>query len=229
MTSKPAIATRTSEYWSTAPARLDALNLRYGIDVDASGIPIVASTSTVPSELAPYSSRRAREYAASTDGVALHYFLDDYRFESVWSSAERVAPRIDAVGISLSPDFSIWHDMPAPLALYQTYRSRWVMAFWQARGVDVIPTLAWGSPSTYSHAFAGIHGGTVAVSSLGVQRRDSHAFAAGMRELIERCEPSTVLSYGALRHCDAIDLPEVVEYPTFWDRRRANIPKPLTS
>lgn len=39
-------------------------------------------------------------------------------------------------------------EMPIPMKIYNTFRSRWCGAFLQLNGVKVIPTLAWGGPET---------------------------------------------------------------------------------
>lgn len=159
-------------------------------------------------------------------GGALHFFLDDYRFETVWSSPERLLPRVKAVGASLTPDFSLWVDMPYPAQLWNVYRSRWIGAFWQSHGIEVIPTACWSTPDMFDFCFDGIpDDSTVAISSVGVRTnpKDQALFRAGIKELIHRKRPQLILAYGQLRYCDDIDLPAVREYPTFWDRRRKQV------
>lgn len=115
-------------------------------------------------------------------------------------------------------------ECPRAASVWNVYRSRWVAAYWQALGVDVIPTVSWSDQSSFDYAFAGLEAGaTVAVSSVGVRSGDVdsiRAFRDGIEQVIERLRPSTLLVYGRLRHCDGIELPPVVEYPTHWDRRR---------
>ncbi|OZE89940.1 hypothetical protein CH298_13220 [Rhodococcoides fascians] len=216
--------TRSSSRWRSYPGRLDALNLRTLFpSSNPHGIPDLAPSLTVPANLAAWHVARQRQHAAETGG-ALHCFLDDYRFETAWSSPERAARRAVAVGCALSPDFSLWRGMPRAASIWNVYRSRWVAAYWQALGVDVIPTVSWSDRESFDYAFAGLEaGGTVAVSSVGVRSGDVdsiRAFRDGLEQVIERLRPSTLLVYGKLRHCEGIELPCVVEYPTHWDRRR---------
>lgn len=165
---------------------------------------------------------RHREYAAQFGG-ALHFFLDDYRFETAWASPERLLPRVSAVGATLSPDFSLWRDMPRAAQVWNVYRNRWLGAYWQSQGLEVIPTASWSTVDTFDFCFDGIPAGaTVAISSVGIRASDvdKTLFRTGVRELISRTQPGLLLCYGELRFCDDIDLPDVREYPTFWDRRR---------
>lgn len=215
--------TRSSDRWAAVPGRFDVLNLRTVFPSDNSyGIPGLAPSSMVPTNLAAWHVDRQRGYATRSGG-AVHCFLDDYRFETAWSAPERAARRVVAVGRALSPDFSLWRGMPPAASVWNVYRSRWVAAYWQALGVDVIPAVSWSDQSSFDYAFAGLPAGTnVAVSSVGVRSGDAdgvRAFRDGIEQVLERVQPSVVLVYGRLRHCDDLDLPQVVEYPTHWDRR----------
>jgi hypothetical protein len=188
-------------------------------------IPDLQPTDFIPENLAAWNMPRHRDYAAVSGG-ALHFFLDDYRFETVWSSPERLLSRALAVGASLTPDFSLWRDMPRPAQLWNVYRSRWCGAYWQTNGIQVIPTACWGAPETFDFCFDGIPAGsTVAVSSMGIRssKEDQSLFRDGLQELIFRAQPKLLLAYGQLRFCDDINLPDVREYPTFWDRRRKQV------
>lgn len=220
--------TRTSEFWEAQPAKMDALNFRAIFpSSNEFGIPDLQRELWVPGDLGAWHLPRQRERAAANDG-AIHFFIDDYRFETAFTSPERTLPRVQAVGGALTPDFSWWRSVPRTAALWQTYRSRWCGAFWQRNGVRVVPTVNWGGPESFDWCFEGIpRGGVVAVSALGVKAKDeAPGFRAGFWEMLQRLEPSAVLSYGKLRFVDdLVDGVQVKEYPTFWDERRALVPK----
>lgn len=218
--------TRSSAYWQTRPGKFDVLNLRETFESSSAyGIPDLTPTSFIPENLAAWNMPRHREYAAVSGG-ALHFFLDDYRFETVWSSPERLLPRVEVVGAALTPDFSLWVNTPLAGQIWNTYRSRWCGAYWQRRGIEVIPTACWSTPDSYGFCFDGIPvGSTVAVSSMGIRssKKDQALFKQGLKELVSRAQPELLLAYGKLRYCDDLDLPRVKEYPTFWDRRRRRV------
>ena len=218
--------TRSSQSWETEPGKFDVLNLRMTFPaVSIYGIPDLAPSSFIPETLAAWNNPRQRDYAAQFDG-ALHFFLDDYRFEAAFSSPERLLPRVTTVGATLTPDFSLWRDMPRAAQIWNIYRSRWCGAYWQQNNVKVIPTACWGTKDTYEFCFDGIpSGATVAISALGIRASviDIELFRDGVKELISRTQPQSILAYGQLKHCDDINLPTVIEYPTFWDRRRRQV------
>ncbi|QXO14353.1 hypothetical protein SEA_CHASER_123 [Mycobacterium phage Chaser] len=220
---KSLYGTRTSKYWEAAPAKMDALNLRMIFpSSNRYGFPDLALCDWLPDCLGAWHLPRQRDRAAANNG-AVHFFLDDYRFETAFTSPERTVGRVLAVGGALTPDFSLWRDMPRAGQLWNVYRSRWCGAYWQSQGVRVIPTACWARSDTFDFCFDGLpQGGPVAVSALGVRANgeDRGVFRDGLAELVARVQPSCILSYGRLVHVDGLDLPPVREYPTFWDERR---------
>lgn len=218
--------TRSSAYWASEPGKFDVLNLRkVFVSTNDHGIPDLQPSEFVPTNLACWNAPRQRDYAAISGG-ALHFFLDDYRFETAWSSPERLLPRVTAVGAALTPDFSLWRDMPRAAQVWNVYRARWCGAYWQSEGVEVIPTACWGTADTFDFCFDGIPSGAhVAISPVGVRSTDidQFLFRDGLQELVRRTDPKLLLCYGRLRFCDDLNLPDVREYPTFWDRRRRQV------
>jgi hypothetical protein len=211
--------TRSSANWKTKPGRMDVLNtwITWG-RTGKFGIPALEPCDFQPSMLAAWHDPHGRARAAQ-DAGAIHFFLDDYRFERVWSKPEAALDRVIEVGAALTPDFSIWRDMPLAAQIWQTYRARWVGAYWQYNGIEVIPTVSWGAPETYEFCFEGLpEKSTLAVSSVGV--RDGAAkrlFHMGLDELIRQTKPERLLVYGKLGIEDAPV--SVSEYPTFWEQR----------
>ncbi|AWY03820.1 hypothetical protein SEA_NEDARYA_1 [Gordonia phage Nedarya] len=218
--------TRTSQYWQSQPGKFDVLNLRATFESsNEHGIPDLQPTDFVPANLAAWNMPRHRDHAAATGG-ALHFFLDDYRFETVWSSPERLLPRVQSVGAALTPDFSLWRDMPRVAQIWNTYRTRWCGAYWQSHGIEVIPTACWSTPDTYDFCFDGLPvGGNIAISSMGIRSsgEDRELFRMGVEQLVARTSPANLIVYGKLRFCDDLDIPPVREFPTYWDRRRKQV------
>lgn len=214
--------TRTSHRWAQMPGNWDRLNTRalFG-STNEWGIPDLPAATGEPARLLPYNDRHAT--ATARPGDAIHFFLDDYRFETVWTKPERGLSRCRSVGAALTPDFSLWTTMPPVMQLWQVYRSRWCGAWLLSHGVSVIPTVSWSTPDSYPFAFAGITpGSTVAVSTVGIVR-DRHAralFAAGYTAMLDRIRPARVLVYGTPPPptCSVGDVPIRV-YPSRWAAR----------
>ncbi|MBR6693694.1 MAG: DUF4417 domain-containing protein [Clostridia bacterium] len=134
--------------------------------------------------------------SASKENQIVHFFLDDYKFEVMWNDPLPRVERLIKCKAVLSPNFSVYTEMPIALKIFNTFRSRWCGAFLQSCGIKVIPTLAWGGPETFWFCFDGIEqGSVVAVSTVGV-RTEKDLFMQGYNEMIRRIKPSKILCYG---------------------------------
>lgn len=189
--------TKTSHHWRGLPGNFDKLNTRaLYASSNPWGIPDLPAATAVPEKLVAYNDRYACSIA--TAGTAAHFFLDDYRFETVWSKPERPLPRLKKVGVALTPDFSVWADMPLAMQLWQVYRSRWCGAWMIHHGIDTIPTISWSGPESFDFAFAGVAtGSVVAVSSVGIRGDEATwAYRKGLDTMVQRLDPEVVLVYG---------------------------------
>ena len=129
----------------------------------------------------------------------VHFFLDDYQFERVWTEPDRYINTFNKFGGILTPDFSCYLDMNRNQQIYNVYRSRLLGAYFQTRKIKVIPTITWGEADTWDFCFSGVEKGTsVAVSTVGVARRpfSRHLFNRGIDEMIRRIKPSCVYVHG---------------------------------
>lgn len=136
---------------------------------------------------------------AKDKNVGIHCFVDDYQFERLWTSPQEYVEKIAKYDCFLSPDFSLYMDMPMAMKIWNIYRSRLIGQFLQDCGVCVIPTISWAEPETFSFCFAGIEkGSVVAVSTIGVKREEAsfHVWKTGMDEMIRVLEPAAILVYG---------------------------------
>lgn len=141
-------------------------------------------------------------YVLSTDrrDAGVHFFIDDYQFERIWNAPYPYIERLREFPCALTPDFSLYMDMPMAMKIWNVYRSRLIGQMMQDADIVVIPTLSWAEPETFSFCFEGLEqGGVVAVSTVGVMRNKSaqEVWAAGMNEAVQRLRPSGILCYGS--------------------------------
>src|SRR5450432_4135200 len=193
--------TRSSSNWTTPPGSFDVLHTSslFPTDGNPYGIPTVphAPIAYMPTWIVPYRTRLRRQQGAA--GGAVHFFVDDYRFEAVWSRPHKALQALQPYHTLLTPDFSLYIDYPLSLQIWNTYRARWCGAYWHALGFQVIPTLSWSTPDSYAFCFAGIpQRSLIAISTVGVRKQDDALFTQGYRELVTRLSPSCVLCYGSL-------------------------------
>ena len=189
------------------------LDLVSAADCGPGGYPAFAPTDVRPSGLVGFNYAKSMQERAKR-GQGCHFFVDDYQFERVWTSPTRYVQALRGFACVLTPDFSMYMDMPLPMMAWNHYRSQAVGLVLQREGLTVVPTLSWAGPDSYAFCFEGVpRGGTVAASTVGV-KADADALAiwrAGMSEAMRRLAPSRVLLYGGDVGFD-FGACEVVEY-----------------
>lgn len=176
----------------------DALNLGL-LPVDETGaynLPVVG-TDAVPTadSLIPFNKAKTNY----RKDVGVHFFIDDYQFERVWKSPQLYVEMLRKYRFVCAPDFSLYLDMPMAAKIWNVYRSRLITAYWQSKGLKVVPVLQWAEPETWKFCFDGVKpGGTLAVSTLGAARNKltKQIWTAGMSEAIRKLHPATILLYG---------------------------------
>lgn len=130
-------------------------------------------------------------------GSTIGFYVDDYRFEPLWSRPQFSLDRLLASqpAALIEPDFSLYSDHPLAVSIWNLYRSRWLARWWQERGVKVIPSLCW-SPQTYKLATAGIPFGSVVAVEGRPRFKDPVIFRKGLWHAIKEIDPSAILMYG---------------------------------
>lgn len=129
----------------------------------------------------------------------IHFYLDDYQFERVWTYPERYAEILKKYECVLTPDFSLYFDMSMANKIWNTYRSRLIGQIFQNYGLTVIPTVSWAEPDTFHFCFDGLPcEATLSVSTIGVKRTKEvkELWKYGMDELIKRKKPKKLIVYG---------------------------------
>lgn len=158
-------------------------------------MPIIEKDNVIPKELIGFN------YAKTYDNknVGIHFYLDDYQFERIWNNPQEYVELLGDYKCILSPDFSLYMDMPYSMKIWNVYRSRLIGQYYQRCGIKVIPTIQWAEKETFEFCFDGIQEGSiVSVSTIGVKRSQeaTQVWKDGMDAMIERIKPSTILVYG---------------------------------
>lgn len=158
-------------------------------------MPIINNDKFIPKELLGFNYAKTSE----NKKTGIHFYLDDYQFERIWNNPMEYIQILEEYDCILSPDFSLYMDMPIAMKIWNVYRSRLIGQFYQNSGIKVIPTISWAEEETFEFCFDGIpKGSIVSVSTIGV-KQDEEAFKIwknGMDEMIKRIEPSAILVYG---------------------------------
>ena len=126
----------------------------------------------------------------------VHFFVDDYRFSGIYNNPERTLERYSQYAFLLTPDFSTYADMDLWRQLESVAKNRWVGAYWQSKGLTVIPTVSRSDSRSFEFCFDGIEKGiTVAVGMIGC-KHSRVGFMRGYHEMLERLQPDKIIVFG---------------------------------
>ena len=158
-------------------------------------MPIIEPTDYIPEDLIGFN------YMLTSDNYdsGVHFYVDDYQFERVWNQPLLYLEKISDFSCMLTPDFSLYTEMPIAMKIWNTYRSRLIGQMAQQMGIVVIPTVSWCEKETFDFCFDGLpKQSTLSISTIGVKREDYNfnLWKAGVDEMIARLEPKTLLIYG---------------------------------
>jgi len=170
------------------------------VDIDNSTndfwqMPIIQNDDFIPTDLIGFNYAKT----SKEKDVGIHFYLDDYQFERLWNKPEDYIEILKQYECILSPDFSLYMDMPMPMKIWNIYRSRQIGQYYQSQGIKVIPTISWAEKETFEFAFKGIpKGSIVSISTIGVKKNKKalKIWQDGVTAMIEEIEPSTILVYG---------------------------------
>lgn len=185
-------------YGAERERTFDAYNLH---DVDEERLtekwqmPILKKCTHIPKDLISFNyAKTSKEYEKG-----VHFYIDDYQFERIWNAPHDYVNILRKFDCILTPDFSLYTEMPLPMQIWNVYRSKMVGQIMQDYGLMVIPTLQWCREDSFEFAFDGIEpGGVVSVSTIGVKQQPDakKIWAAGMDEAMRQLKPKAVVVYG---------------------------------
>ena len=130
--------------------------------------------------------------------TGVHFFEYDFKFECTWNFPDRYAEVLSNYDAIVTPDYSYYIDFPKALRIYNKYRMHWITAYWQEKGLTMIPLIRIGLEEDWDWCFDGYPiGSIVAVSTVG-SGKSNEAIEQGLRgyqEMLDRLQPKEVLIY----------------------------------
>lgn len=157
---------------------------------------------------------------------AVHFFLDDYKFEKLWTRPKTFINTFKQYAGIVSPTFSVWSNQPYALNVFNMYRSRWITRYYQEFGIPVLVDVRWADESSYDYCFSGIKKHSpVIVNTVGTKRNDNRKiFVDGFYEMMRVIEPSKLFVYGEVMPVDFDKyFDDVVYFESFWKQQRDKI------
>lgn len=126
----------------------------------------------------------------------VHFFVDDYRMDKMYAQPQYYLNKLSRFGYILTPDYSLYAEMPNTIQKYNVFRNRWCGAYWQEHGLIVIPAISWGLAPTFEFCFDGVEQSSiVAVSTVGCLKARLN-FMRGYDKMLEKINPKAIICYG---------------------------------
>lgn len=172
-----------------------------GLELTPGGIPMVKGIKVKKPKTIDFLSFNYAPSCPKGDrqDKIVHFFVADYLFERCWNQLDKQTGLLKQFRAVLQPDFSMYTNMPRPLQQYNHYRRMFLSAYWQSKGIRVIPTPNWSTPDSYGWCFEGMpKDSLVCVSSVGCSKNPEakHLFKMGYEEMLRQLEPSQIIWYG---------------------------------
>lgn len=169
-------------------------------------IPIIKKPKKIiiPQGLVPFSKMDK----AAKKKFAVCEYENDSEFRDLLLNPDAYIERLKLYQGFISPDCSIYRDMPLATQITNIYRNRAIGCCFQNYGVYVIPCVRWGDERTYTTkvlpekiAFLGVEKHSiVSIGTYGQlkDRVNRYYLEAGLDSMMETLEPEIILVYSKL-------------------------------
>lgn len=158
-------------------------------------IPRIKTSNLVPKKLISFSKAlNSKDYDAW-----VHFYENDSAFERFWNRPKKYLPILKKFKGVITPDFSLYYDMPLVMQAWNTYRGKALGHWLNKNHVEVIPNVRWGDKRTFALSTCGIEKGkTIAVGTHGCIKttEEKLLFIQGFDYVIHFLKPHTVIVYG---------------------------------
>lgn len=151
----------------------------------------------LPESLIPFDKRNQ----TSDYNQWVHSYLYDFRFRPLMTNTAKYTETIRRFAGFISPDPSLYRDMPTAIQIANTYLNRAVGHYMQRMGIPTVANIRWSNQKSFDFAFAGApRSNTIATSNHGSLRgkENLYWFERGFDEMVCRLEPKRIILHGTL-------------------------------
>ncbi len=161
-------------------------------------LPVIKTSDKLPEKVVTFSKAMTKSWTDFDCWVV--FYEHDKEFERLWNNPKQYLDKLKKFKGVISPDFSLYRNMPLVMQMWNTYRGRALAVWLQNNDVEIIPNVRFGDERTFSFCFDGIEENkTVAVGTHGCIKRkeDKIFFKVGLARLVQRLSPKTIIVYGS--------------------------------
>ena len=130
----------------------------------------------------------------------IHFYEDDAAFERIWNNPRKYLPVIKRFEGVISPDFSLYRDMPLVMQLWNIYRSRALASWFQNNNIPVITNVRFGDERSYGPCCIGVPANSIiAIGTHGCikLKRERKYLIDGLEYVVKTLAPKEIIVYGA--------------------------------
>lgn len=177
----------------------------------------------VPQGIIPFSKRRRSQ----NYGEFVAFYEHDVKFADFVLRPEFYSEELCRFRGIITPDCSLYRDMPLGAQLLNTYRNRMLGYQCQRRGGYVIVNVRWGDERSYTtclypvkFAFLGVpKHSIVSISTYGCIKgsENKYYFKQGLKAMLEELQPLIVLVYGAMPKEVFVEFEHLTQFIHFRD------------
>lgn len=160
-------------------------------------IPVIQPTAQLPNRLISFSkAMRAEDY-----DQWVHFYEDDSGFERVWNRPNQYLSKLKKFNGVITPDFSLYRDMPLVMQQWNTFRGKALGHWWQTQGMVVLPNVRTADERSFLFSCFGVpHNAPICIGTHGCLRirKERELFKAGLSYVINELKPTYIVFYGAV-------------------------------
>ena len=130
----------------------------------------------------------------------VHFYEDDAAFERIWNNPRKYLPILKNFKGVITPDFSLYRDMPLIMQIWNIYRSRAIGNWLQDNGINVIINTRFGDERTFQACCYGVpKNGIISIGTHGCIRikEDRQFLICGLEYVVKTLQPKIIIVYGS--------------------------------
>ena len=147
--------------------------------------------------------------------------IKDVEIYRLYNQLDKVIKRLSKFAGVITPDFSLYPEMPIFMRKINCFRSRTVAYHMQQMGLNIIPSVAWANEEDFSFCFDGIpKNSSVAISLNGCKHNEysKNKNLLGIEELQRTVKPKHLIICGK-PFPELLKYDNIISYPSFSERK----------
>ena len=117
----------------------DVFHARLVENADYNGyieLPVIRTSNLIPNRVVTFSKAMSKDWRDFDCWVMFYEY--DVKFERLWNAPDKYLKKLKRFKGIISPDFSLYRNMPLVMQMWNTYRGRALASWLQSNGAEVI-------------------------------------------------------------------------------------------